>query len=58
MVLDEDEFVGSGSRPGKYVEGWILDFFGISGRTHVDDIPNYQISVPIKLINELTNSWN
>ena len=38
------------------MEGWILDFFGLDYKTHISDIPSFDISVPIKLINELTKT--
>lgn len=36
------------------VDGWILHFFGIYKRIDFSEIPDTVISVPIKLINEVT----
>ena len=33
-----------------------MHFFGKTSRTHIDSIPNYDVSVPIKLVNELTKT--
>ena len=55
IMTTEEVRVASG-RGGTYVEGWILNFFGIYHRTHIDDIPNTGLGVPIKLINELTST--
>ena len=47
---------GSGVRGGTFVQGWILSFFGkdCNRKIHIEDLPNYGISVPIKLANKLT----
>ena len=42
----------SGVRGGTYIEGWILHFFGMCGRTHINEISNVVIKVPIKLIDK------
>ena len=41
-------FPGSGT---DYVDGWILNFFGIYGQVDFGAIPKTSITVPIKLIN-------
>ena len=55
MTTNEEKRKSSG---GPYeitwIDGWILHFFGIYKKTDFDDIPNYTISVPIKLINQFT----
>ena len=56
IVATEEQRAMSGVRGGTYVEGWILHFFGKDGRTHITDIPVFDISVPIKLVNELTKT--
>ena len=47
-------FGRSGVRGGTYVQGWILNFFGIYQKTHILEIPSFEIEVPIKLVNKLT----
>ena len=56
IIGTEEMWGGSGVRGGTYVQGWILSFFGKScnKKIHIDDIPSYGISVPIKLVNKLT----
>ncbi|AYV77211.1 MAG: hypothetical protein Barrevirus19_6 [Barrevirus sp.] len=44
--------LGSGSTT--YVSGWILDFFGLTGKVDVDDIKSYSIDVPVEIENRLT----
>jgi hypothetical protein len=39
-----------------WIDGWILHFFGIYEKTDIDNIPSYTISVPIKLINQFTQT--
>ena len=46
----------SGGKDELYVEGWILHFFGIYQSCDITDIPHFAIEVPIKLINEWTNT--
>ena len=38
------------------VEGWILHFFGIYKKCDITEIPSFSINVPIKLVNELTQT--
>jgi hypothetical protein len=55
MTLSEESRRSSGGRYTiNWIDGWILHFFGIYKKTEIDDIPNYSISVPVKLINEFT----
>lgn len=55
MSLSEETRKSSGGDyTMNWIDGWILHFFGIYKKTEIDCIPNYTISVPIKLINELT----
>ena len=56
IIATEEQRAMSGVKGGTYVEGWILEFFGLSDRTHIDNIPCFDISVPIKLVNELTHT--
>lgn len=49
----EDGRLGSGSTT--YVSGWILNFFGMSGRkVDVGEIPSESIDVNVKIDNKLT----
>ena len=55
MTISEEKRSSSGG-PNKinWIDGWILHFFGIYKKTDICDIPNYSISIPIKLINQFT----
>lgn len=44
--------LGSGSTT--YVSGWILNFFGLSGKVESDDIKNDSIEFPVEIDNKLT----
>ena len=44
--------IGSGSTT--YVSGWILNFFGLSGKVESDEIKNDSIEFPVEIDNKLT----
>jgi len=54
IMTTEEKRIGSGSDIETKIEGWILNFFGKYEKMDLDDIPDYSISVPIELKNELT----
>lgn len=57
MTLSEEQRVSSGGRVKiTWIDGWILHFFGIYKKIDICEIPNYTISVPIKLINNMTGT--
>jgi hypothetical protein len=45
--------LGSGSTT--YVSGWILNFFGLTGKVESDDIKSYNIDVPVEIDNKMTS---
>ena len=51
IITTEERRGMSGIKGGTYVQGWILHFFGIDRKTHITDIPSFDITVPIKMIN-------
>jgi len=66
ILATEEKRIGSGTQIQTNVSGWILHFFGIYNKISLDDIPNYDITVPIELIDirnntkknlELKNDW-
>ena len=46
--------IGSGSQTQTMLEGWFINFFGVYDKVDLDDIPNYEIKVPVKLCNQFT----
>lgn len=54
-MTTEERRVGSGIRSETFVEGWILHFYGIYRSVELDKIPRTVVSVPIKLVNMVTN---
>lgn len=55
IMTTEIERIGSGGEIQTHMEGWITHFLQIYGRTILDDIKNYKMSVPVKLENRLTS---
>jgi hypothetical protein len=53
-MTTELERIGSGGQTQTNIKGWILDFYGISGWVPLDNVPSYNINVPIKMTNEIT----
>jgi hypothetical protein len=51
ILATEVHRIGSGSQTQTNIDGWILHFFGIYQKVDLDDVPDYTISVPIKLVN-------
>jgi hypothetical protein len=54
IMTTELERIGSGGQTQTNIKGWILDFYGISGWVPLDNVPSYNINVPIKMTNEIT----
>jgi hypothetical protein len=55
IMTTEIKRIGSGGQTQTNMEGWITHFLQIYGKTVLDDIKNYKMSIPVKLENKLTN---
>jgi hypothetical protein len=56
ILATEEKRIGSGGQVQTMIEGWILHFFGKYERMDLDDVPDYSISVPVKMENKITNT--
>jgi len=56
IMATEEKRIGSGGQTQTMIEGWILHFFGEYKRMDLDDVPDYSISVPVELENQLTRT--
>jgi len=56
IMSTEEERIGSGGDKNTHIEGWILHFYGIYTRTCFEDLQSQTSNVPIKLLNEYTNT--
>ena len=51
IMTTEEYQVGSGGQTQTEIEGWILHFFGIYDKVNLDRVPDYAISVNVRLDN-------
>ena len=56
ILATEEKRVGSGGQIQTIISGWLLYFFGEYERMDLDNVPDYSISVPVELENELTRT--
>lgn len=56
IMTSEERRVGSGGDTDTTVEGWILHLYGIYHKVGIDSIPKTSISVPVKLVNQWTET--
>lgn len=56
IMTTENVRIGSGGDTEMYIHGWITHFYGIYEVVPLYRIPEYSVSVPIKLINHCTKT--
>lgn len=56
VMATETIRIGSGGLIQTKINGWIIQFFGKYEQIDLDDIPNFNIAVPVEIHNTFTNT--